>query len=74
MAYCIVIVVVTRALALRRRELDRTCLSDSSWNRPLTHMVMMASLPVPLPSSVKDLPANRMKNIALKRLCHERSG
>ena len=54
--HCIEIDVVTRAFALRLRVPERPCLSDSSWNRPLTHMGMIESLLLPLPSSVKVLP------------------
>ena len=54
--HCIVIDVVTRAFALRLRVPDRPCLSDSSWKRPLTHMGMIPSLLLPLPSRVKVLP------------------
>lgn len=68
--HCIVIVVVTRALALRRRALERTCLSERSWKRPLTHMGMMASLLLPLPSRVNDLPNKEVNTVSGAKVPH----
>jgi hypothetical protein len=69
--HCIVIVVVTRALALRRRALERTCLSERSWKRPLTHMGMMASLLLPLPSRVNDLPIKEVNTVCGAKIPHD---
>ena len=73
LTYCIVIVVVTRALALRRRVLARTCLSERSWKRPLTHMGMMASLLLPLPSRVNDLPIKEVNTVFGAKVLHEKA-
>ena len=70
-AYCIVIAVVTRAFALRLRVLERTCLSDSSWNKPLTHMGMIESLLLPLPSRVKVLPGAGSVTFDMQRMTRD---